>query len=200
MRGKGEGLTGSRMKKTASSGRPCGRRIGRRHPAAVVGEEGSRRRLGVLRPCVGRRRGARVLSGARGLVREARGRRWPRQQQAAAMVALGCVREKEQRRRWGRGSEREGSRGRGGAEEKARGVVVSRRCRRAGWWRGELGRVRRVPPLPTGARRKATGRRRWAGPHSAGPAQELGRLWWAARVRPGRLCSFYFFFFCFVFI
>ena len=22
----------------------------------------------------------------------------------------------------------------------------------------------------------------WAGPHSAGPAQELGRLWWAAQV------------------
>ena len=125
MRGKGEGLTGSRMKKTASSGRPCGRRIGRRHPAAVVGEEGPWRRLGVLRPCVGRRRGARVLGGVPGLVREARGRRWPRQQQAAATVALGCVREKEQRRRWGRGSEREGSRGRGGAEEKARGVVVA---------------------------------------------------------------------------
>ena len=32
--------------------------------------------------------------------------------------------------------------------------------------------------------RKTTGEG-WAGPHSAGPAQELGRLWWAARVRPG---------------
>ena len=167
MRGKGEGLTGSRMKKTASSGRPCGRRIGRRHPAAVDGEEGLRRRLGVLRPCVGRRRGARVLGGARGLVREARGRRWPRQQQAAATVALGCVREKEQRRRWGRGSEREGSRGsrrRRGEGARRRGGL--RRSRQAGWWRGELGRVRRVPPLPTGARRKVTGRRRWAGPAS----------------------------------
>ena len=39
-----------------------------------------------------------------------------------------------------------------------RGVAVARRCRRAGWCRGELGRVRRVPPLPTSARRKATGR------------------------------------------
>ena len=28
-----------------------------------------------------------------------------------------------------------------------RGVAVARRCRRAGWWRGELGRARRVPPL-----------------------------------------------------
>ena len=35
------------------------------------------------------------------------------------------MREKEQRRRWGRGSEREGSRGRGDTEEKARGVVVA---------------------------------------------------------------------------
>ena len=137
MRGKGEGLTGSRMKKTASSGRPCGRRIGRRHPAAVDGEEGSRRRLGVLRPCVGRRRGARVLGGARGLVREARGRRWPRQQQAAATVALGCVREKEQRRRWGRGSEREGSRGsrrRRGEGARRRGGL-SDAGRQGGAWR-----------------------------------------------------------------
>ena len=137
--GKGEAeeeLMGSRLKKTASSGRPCGRRIGRRHPAAVDGEEGSRRRLGVLRPCVGRRRGARVLGGARGLVREARGRRWPRQQQAAAAVALGCVREKEQRRRWGRGSEREGSRGsrrRREDDARRRGVQAMQTSRVVAW-------------------------------------------------------------------
>ena len=53
-----------------------------------------------------------------------------------------------------------------------RGVAVARRCRRAGWWCGELGRVRRVPPLPTGARRKATGRVAVAGwaAGGAGPA------------------------------
>ena len=62
--------------------------------------------------------------GACELVREARGRRWPRQQQTAATVALGCVREKEQRRRWGRGSEREGS----------RVEAAPRRRREASWW------------------------------------------------------------------
>ena len=52
-----------------------------------------------------------------------------------------------------------------------RGVeAVTRRCRRAGWWRGELGRVRRVPPLCLpGERKQVAG----TGPHSAGLAQEL---------------------------
>ena len=36
------------------------------------------------------------------------------------------------------------SRGSGCAEEKTRGVAVARRRRQAAWWRGELGRVRRV--------------------------------------------------------
>ena len=144
----------------------------------------------------GRRYGARRHSEG------SRGRRWPRRYGGAAAAALGRVRERGSRgEKQGRGRERGGPGGRGGAEEMTRGVAVARRCRRAGWWRGELGRARRVPPLPTGARRKATGRRRWAGPHSAGPAQELGRLWWAARVRPGRLCSCYFFLlFCFYLI
>ena len=85
--------------------------------------------------------------------------------------------------------------GRGGTEEMTRGVAVARRCRRAGWWRGELGRARRVPPLPTGARRKATGRRRWAGP----------RRWaaqcWAVGGLPGKLSKFSLsaFIYCFLF-
>ena len=79
----------------------------------------------------------------------------------AANGGVGCARvwRGREQRRGGRstgGSER-GPGGRGSAERMTRGVAVSRRCRRAGWWRGELGRARRVPPLPTGARRKATG-------------------------------------------
>ena len=69
----------------------------------------------------------------------------------AAAVALGCVREKEQRRRWGRGSEREGSRGWRGAagdaqgeEEAARqggGVASSAasRCPSSAYWHEEEG-------------------------------------------------------------
>ena len=73
-----------------------------------------------------------------------------------------------------------------------RGVAVARRRRQAAWWRGELGRVRRVPPLPTGARRKATRRVAVAGwaAGGAGPGK------WA----PGKWLGFSFFlYFCSVF-
>ena len=106
-----------------------------------------------------------------------------------------CLRERDRGGDRGRGRERGGPGGRGGAEEMTRGVVVARRHRQAAWWRGELGRVRRVPPLPTGTRRKATGRRRWAG-----LLEELGQV-----SGPGGLplslsflvSVFYFFLFCF---
>ena len=106
---------------------------------------------------MGRKRGSRRSSQAqRGVEGET---------VAAALRWRGCgcarrVREREEaeERYKGEGESEGVQGGRGGAEETTRGVAVARRCRRAGWWRGELGRVRRVPPMPTGARRKATGR------------------------------------------
>ena len=83
---------------------------------------------------------------------------------AAALRWRGCgcarasEREEAEERNKGEGESEGVQGGQGGAEDMTRGVAVARRCRRAGWWRGELGRARRVPPLPTGARRKATGK------------------------------------------
>ena len=84
-------------------------------------------------------------------------------------------RERKQRRDTRERERARGPGGRGGAEEMTRGVAVARRCRRAGWWRGELGRARRVPPLPTGARRKATGK---GGGGGLGQREELAS--WAS--------------------
>ena len=121
------------------------------------------------RGSVGRKRGSRRSSQAqRGVEGET---------VAVALRWRGCgcarrVRERGSRGEiQGRGRERGGPGGRGGAEEMTRGVAVARRRRQAAWWRGELGRVRRVHPLPTGTRRKATGRRRWAG-----LLEELGQV------------------------
>ena len=94
---------------------------------------------------------------------------------AAASGGDGCARAREGEKAE-EGNEGEGEReGVQGVEEEC--VATPRATGRRG---GEAGRVvawrarrrRGVPPLPTGTRRKATGRRRWW----AGPEQELGRL------------------------
>ena len=96
-----------------------------------------------------------------------------------------CARGK-QRREWGPGGERGGAGGEGGS-------VASRGSR--GGCHGEAGggglRVRACVRCPSSwQRRKRTRRRRrWAGPARWGSWAG----WWAARVRPGRLYSFYFF-------
>ena len=64
----------------------------------------------------------------------------------------------------------------------------------------EASRARATPRLCSSSwqRRKRTRGRRWAGPHSAGPAQELGRLWWAAQVSFALSLSFVsVFYFCY---
>ena len=63
--------------------------------------------------------------GAQERVGEEKGWRWPRGSLSVAAAPFGPGEREGTEERWGRGSEREGSRGRGGAEEKARGVVVA---------------------------------------------------------------------------
>lgn len=186
-RGSAQRLTMMSKGGSACSGRRWRRRIGRRHPVAVDGEERSRRCLGVLRPCVGRRRGARDLGGARGLVREARGRRWPRQQQAAATAAFGGAAERC--RVGGGGPAREGR----GAE--GPGVSWRLQAHQGSGGKQEVARRRQhachAPVCPPG-RRKTTGggllgwARRWAAS-------------WAGQVSgPGKILSLFYFSFLFL--
>ena len=74
---------------------------------------------------VSRRGGRGRHCGAQEHVGEERGWRWPRGSLSVAAAPFGPGEREGTEERWGRGSEREGSRGRGGAEEKARGVVVA---------------------------------------------------------------------------
>ena len=104
--------------------------------------------------------------GASRLGRRARGGRWPRQRRAAAVMALGCARERA-------GGEEEGEgeceRGRGGCvaspghpDEEGRGQAGREGGRR---WRCACVRAAGTRPCPTVPRRKTTGRALvgWAG-------------------------------------
>ena len=109
--------------------------------------------------------------GASRLGRRARGGRWPRQRRTAAVMALGCARERA-------GGEEEGEaeckRGRGScvASPGASRRGGERAGRQGGWWRGaaERARVGHAPVLLSG--RKTTEEGQWAGPAlAAGPAR-----------------------------
>src|SRR4051812_7306564 len=130
-------LTTISRKDSAGSGTTRRRRIRRWSPAAVLGEDDSWRRCGA--PAVAwlgvEERGGR--GGASGLVREARGRQWPRWGLSAATDPLGARGREDQRRgeaqervRGGRGGawRREGGPGRrGGAASRSwRGSTVRR--------------------------------------------------------------------------
>ena len=184
-RGSTQQLTADRTKGLVSSGASSLLRIERRRSPAMAMKTVVMAALQRVRGVVACRGGRGRRDGARKHSEGSRGRRWPRRYGGAAAAALGRVRERKQRRETRERGRARGPGGRGGAEEMTRGVAVARRCRRAGWWRGELGRVRRVPPLPTGARRKATGRVAVAGwaAGGAGPGK------WA----PGKWLGFSFF-------
>ena len=108
-----------------------------------------------------RRGRCRRRGGASRLGRRARGGRWPRQRRAAAVMALGCARERA-------GGEDEGE----GECERGRGSCVAspgasrrggeRAGRQGGWWRGAAERARRARSCLARWRRRQ--RRRRAGP------------------------------------
>ena len=78
-------------------------------------------------------------------------------------------REEAEERNEGEGESEGVQGGWGGAEEMTCGVAVARRHRQAAWWRGELGRVRRV--LLAREEDDRGGKRRWVGPCWAGWAE-----------------------------
>ena len=172
-------LTASSSAVSLGSGTGCGRHIGdgdRRCPRLKMMSMAAIRRVP---GCLARRGGVEGGGGALGHVRGVRGRRWPRQQQAAATAAFASGRTEEGESVRGREREQRGRK----RSEGTRGVFVASLGRP-----GEAGGGR-------GSRARATPRSFWRGGRRQG--EGVGSAWLGHGPVGPSGSTFYFFVFVF---
>ena len=194
-RGNGVELTASSSAVSLGSGTGCGRHIGdgdRRCPRLKMMSMAAIRRVP---GCLARRRGIEGEGGALGHVRGVRGRRWPRQQQAAATAAFASGRTEEGESVRGREREQRG-RKRGEGTRGMRGRLGNTSVE-AGGDGGGIGARHRAASVRGEEDDKGEEEVGWAGQVGwpAGPGK------WRQVSGPGGLLSlslFFLFLFCFI--